>query len=80
MEHLNCEGRDTYQLIVVAQNDSEQEINRSKHVIEKFLKNREIWNSEIVKAVVTDPQTKAILGLNDDEIQPNKVYMIAPKN
>lgn len=48
--------------------------------MEKFLKNREIWNSEIVKAVITDQQVKAILGLNDEEIQPNKVYMIAPKN
>lgn len=48
--------------------------------MEKFLKNKEIWNSEIVKAVITDQQTKSILGLNDDEIHPNKVYLIAPNN
>lgn len=48
--------------------------------MEKFLKNKEIWNSEIVKAVITDQQTKNILGLNDEEIHSNKVYLIAPKN
>lgn len=80
MEHLNCEGRDTYQLVVLSENDTETEINRSKHVMEKFLKNKEIWNSEIVKAVITDQQTKNILGLNDEEIHSNKVYLIAPKN
>jgi hypothetical protein len=80
LEHLNCEGRDTYQLVVLSENDTETEINRSKHVMEKFLKNKEIWNSEIVKAVITDQQTKNILGLNDEEIHPNKVYLIAPKN
>jgi hypothetical protein len=30
---------------VIPENDSEQEINRSKNVMEKYLKNREIWNS-----------------------------------
>jgi hypothetical protein len=45
LDVLNCEGRDTYQLVVIPENDSEQEINRSKNVMEKYLKNREIWNS-----------------------------------
>ena len=48
--------------------------------MEKFLKNKEIWNSEIIKAIVTDQQVKNILGLNDLEILSNKVYLISPKN
>lgn len=40
LDHLNCEGRDTYQLVIVPENNSVEEINRSKHIMEKFLKNR----------------------------------------
>jgi hypothetical protein len=34
----------------------------------------------MVKAVITDKPTQAILGLSHENIHPNKVYMIAPKN
>ena len=48
--------------------------------MEKFLKNREIWNSEMTKSIITDKHTRNVLGLNKPDIQPNKVYLISPTN
>lgn len=48
--------------------------------MEKFLKNREIWNSEMTKSVIADEHTRNVLGLNKSGIQPNKIYLISPTN
>jgi hypothetical protein len=48
--------------------------------MEKYLKNREIWNSEIIKSIITDKHAQTVLGLNRSDILPNKVYLISPTN